>query len=296
MGKFFEKVRKGETSIVVELDPPKNPDLSRYLRGAHALKEAGADAITIADNSLSHSRVANMAVAKRLQDEVGIEGIVHINCRDRNLLAQQSYLLGLHVLGITNLLIVTGDPVKMGDMPQTKSLFELNSIGLMEKVKKMNEGILFTGVKQEERTHFLYGGALASGKNHIPHRGRMMKKVEAGARFFFTQPVYSQEAIEALGKFSREMNPEIPVFLGIMPIVSHKNALFLKGVPGIFIPDEHVELFSGKEGKEAEQVGIELADSLIQYGKKWFNGFYLITPYLRYSITAELTRRIKEGI
>lgn len=294
MGLFFEKVSRGELSVVVELDPPKNPTLERYLAGARELKEAGVDGITIADNSLSHSRISNMAVAKRVQDEVGLETIVHVNCRDRNLLALQSHLLGLHVMGIHNLLIVTGDSVKVGDMPQTKSFFELNSIGLMEKVKGMNEGFLFTGVRQEERTRFLYGGALTPGKYHLPHLERMKKKITAGAQFFFTQPVFSMEGIRKLGEFSREISPAPPIFLGIMPLVSYKNARFLQGVPGIFIPEEHVERFAGKEGKEAEREGIELALSLIRYAMEWFSGFYLITPYLRTHLTAEITKRMKE--
>lgn len=295
MGNFFEKMRRGEISLVVELDPPKNPALTRYLEGAHALKEAGADAITIADNSLAHSRIANMAVAKRVQDEVGIDTIVHVNCRDRNLLALQSHLLGLHVLGINNLLIVTGDAMGLGDMPNGKSFFEVNSIGLMEKVKGLNDGILFTGMRQEEKTDFLYGGALTPGKYHLPHKERTKKKMEAGARFFFTQPVYSKQAVEELAQFSRTLSSEPSIFLGIMPLVSYKNARFLQGVPGIFIPDETVAYMEGKEGKEAERAGIELALDLIRFAKDHFTGFYLITPYLRYGITAELVRRIREA-
>src|SRR5699024_5666135 len=235
--KTLSEMAKERPTIIVEWDAPKHLDITEYLEGAKALQATGIDAITLADNSLATPRISNMAIATKLI-ELGIKPLVHVTCRDRNLIGLQAHLMGLHTLGITELLAITGDPTKIGDFPGATSVFDVNSFKLMKLIQKGNEGISFSGKSLREKMSFNIASAFNPNVANVKRAvQRLEKKVESGADYILTQPVYQQEIITELATATKHM--EIPIFIGIMPLTSTKNAEFLHNeVPGIKLSDE----------------------------------------------------------
>src|SRR5699024_9337689 len=266
------------------------------MEGAKALKEAGADAITLADNSLATPRIGNIAMATLIKEQVGIEPLVHLTCRDRNLIGLQSHLLGLHTLGINEMLAITGDPTKIGDFPGATSVFDVNSFKLIELIKKGNEGISFSGNSLREKTTFSVAAAfnpnVANMKRAVQ---RLERKIESGADYILTQPIYSSDKINELAEATEHL--DTPIFIGIMPLTSTKNAEFLHNeVPGIELTDDvraRMKAVAGDREKSAE-VSIDISKELIDTALKHFNGIYLITPFMRYEIVVALVNYIHE--
>ncbi|MBE3594868.1 MAG: methylenetetrahydrofolate reductase [Candidatus Carbobacillus altaicus] len=279
--------------IVVELDPPREPDLNRYLDAARRLQAAGVDAITIADNALAQSRVAALAASFLLKERLDMPVIVHISARDRNLLAQQSTIFGLYAQGVRDLLIVSGDSMKVGDHPTGKGVFETDSLGLMERVKRLRAGVDFFDRPLKEPVHLRFGGALNLRKQHDVMLKRLMKKYECGAEYFFSQPVYDEESMKNIATIrDNETFPtSLPVYLGLMPIISYDNARFIQTIPGVHLSQSVVESFQSLTGDDARQFGVQHACTLakIAYSRYGFRHFYFVTPYLRASLTAALT-------
>jgi methionine synthase / methylenetetrahydrofolate reductase(NADPH) len=281
-----------DVTVIVELDPPKTLDCGPFLKGASALKLAGADYITLADNSLATVRVSNLAMATLLKLN-HIDSLVHVACRDRNLIGQQSHLMGLDVLGFRNVLLITGDPSKYGDLPGATSVYDVPSIDLTKMVRRLNEGIGFSGRVLERPAKFVIGTSfnphllkLQKGKE------RLRRKVDAGADFVMTQPIFDISQLERLKRAAEAVN--VPVFVGIMPLTSERNALFLHHeVPGISIPDEILTRMRSVDREQAAEEGIRIAEELIDEAMSMFKGIYLITPFLRYQITEHLTKYIK---
>jgi methionine synthase I (cobalamin-dependent)/5,10-methylenetetrahydrofolate reductase len=244
-----EKV-KTERTIICEWDPPKDLDISGFLMGAEKLAAAGADAITMADNSLATARMSNMALGAILKQKLGIEPLVHVACRDRNLLGQQSHLMGLHALGIDQILVITGDPARMGDLPGATSVYDVSSFELIRMVKQLNQGISFSGRVLKEKARFVVGAAFNPHVRKLEAAVRRLeKKVEAGADFIMTQPVFDAKMIGEIHEATRHLG--VPVFLGIMPLTGHRNALFLHHeVPGIRIPEEVIKRMEACRDKE----------------------------------------------
>ncbi|WP_368652484.1 bifunctional homocysteine S-methyltransferase/methylenetetrahydrofolate reductase [Ornithinibacillus sp. 4-3] len=293
--KTISELAKERTTIIVELDSPKHLDVTEYIEGAKALKEAGADAITVADNSLASPRISNVAIASLLQKE-GIKPLVHLTCRDRNLIGLQSHVLGLHTLGIDEMLVITGDPTKIGDFPGATSVFDVNSFKLIELIKKGNEGISFLGNSLREATNFSIAGAFNPNVANIEKAvQRMERKINSGADYILTQPIYHMEKFKQLSDATSHI--DTPIFVGIMPITSSKNAEFLHHeVPGIKLSDEIRERMSNVAGdREAStKKSIAISKELIDEALKYFNGVYLITPFMRYDIIVELINYINE--
>ncbi|MCT2535208.1 bifunctional homocysteine S-methyltransferase/methylenetetrahydrofolate reductase [Aquibacillus koreensis] len=282
-----------EPTIIVELDPPKVLDIEGYMEATKILKDAGVDAVTIADNSLGSVRVSNMAIASLIK-EMGVEPLVHIACRDRNLIGQQSHLMGLHVLGIHHILLITGDPSKFGDLPGATSVFDVSSTDLTKMVKKLNNGIAFSGQPLKQRSKFVVGTSFNPHvRNFHKAIDRLKRKLDAGADYVMTQPIYDVRLFE---KLARAIEPfQVPVFVGIMPMVSSRNAQFLHNeVPGIQIPDEILERMDKESKEEATQEGLAISEELINEALTYFNGIYLVTPFLRAELTAHLTRYIHD--
>ena len=183
-------------SIIVELDSPKHLNTEKYFEGAQALKDAGVDAITLADNSLASPRICNASMASLVKQRIDVPPLVHITCRDRNLIGLQSHLMGLHTLGITELLAITGDPTKIGDFPGATSVFDVTSFELLELIKQFNEGISLSGKSLQQKTNFNVAAAFNPNVRHLDRATlRLKKKVECGADYFITQPIYSPEKI-----------------------------------------------------------------------------------------------------
>ncbi len=222
---IVDRARRQKVTVIVELDPPRTLDTERFLTGAKALKEAGVDYVTLADNSLGSVRVSNMALGAQLL-QMGIEPLVHVTCRDRNLIGQQSHLMGLHVLGIDHLLLVTGAPSRFGDLPGAASVFDTSSMELTAHVKRLNEGIAFSGQPMQTPSRFVVGTAFNPNVPQL-HKAfdRLRRKVAAGADFVMTQPVFDPALYEPLQRVTEELG--VPMFVGIMPLVSARNAWFL---------------------------------------------------------------------
>ncbi|PKN77111.1 MAG: bifunctional homocysteine S-methyltransferase/methylenetetrahydrofolate reductase, partial [Deltaproteobacteria bacterium HGW-Deltaproteobacteria-10] len=291
---ILDKVKRRST-VLVEFDPPKDLDIEQYMIGAASLQDAGVDAITMADNSLAQTRMSNLALGAIVKMRLGIDPLVHIACRDRNLIGQQSHLMGLHALGIHNILIVTGDPARIGDLPGASSVFDVSSFDLIRMVKQLNGGISFSGQSLREHGRFVVGAAFNPHVNNLDNAlKRLERKIEAGADFILTQPVYDQATIEMLAANTRHL--PVPIFIGIMPITSARNAEFLHNeVPGIRLSDESLKRMAQYRvaGPEARRAGLDIARELVDVARVYFPGLYLMTPFAYYDMTAELTRYAK---
>ncbi|UXR54956.1 bifunctional homocysteine S-methyltransferase/methylenetetrahydrofolate reductase [Staphylococcus schleiferi] len=284
-----DRVRQKPT-IIVELDTPKHLDTTKFFNNVKALDEANIDAVTLADNSLATVRISNIAAASLIKQRFGIEPLVHITCRDRNLIGLQSHLLGLSLLGIHEILAITGDPSKIGHLPGATNVYDVNSKGLTELALKFNKGINTDGDALKTTTQFNIAGGFDPHVRNINAAVRKMKtKIESGMSYFITQPVFSKEKIIEIYEATKHLN--VPIFIGVMPITSYNNALFLHNeVPGIKMSEEILEQFKAVAGdKEATyQLSISLCKSLIDTVHTYFNGLYLITPFERVDYSLEL--------
>ncbi|HLR73444.1 MAG TPA: bifunctional homocysteine S-methyltransferase/methylenetetrahydrofolate reductase [Pseudogracilibacillus sp.] len=293
--KSLADVARERHTVIVELDAPKHLDLTEYVEGAKALKEAGVDAITLADNSLATPRISNVAVASVLKD-LGIKPLVHLTCRDRNLIGLQAHLMGLHTLGLNEVLAITGDPTKIGDFPGATSVFDVNSFKLIELMKKGNEGISFSGKSLRARTNFNVAAAFNPNVANVGRAvQRLERKIASGADYILTQPIYSPEKIVELKEATAHI--DVPIFIGIMPLTSTRNAEFLHNeVPGIKLTDEVRERMkeAGTNREKSTAESIAISKELIDTALKHFNGVYLITPFMRYDICVELVEYIHE--
>lgn len=291
---LFEKV-KTKRSIIVELDTPKHLDTKKFFEGAKALKEAGVDGLTVADNSLASPRICNKTMASLIKREIGLSSLVHITCRDRNLIGLQSHLMGLHMLGVRDILAITGDPTKIGDFPGATSVFDVTSFDLIKLIKQFNEGISFSGKSLKQKTNFHVAAAFNPNVHNIGKSAeRLEKKIQFGADYVLTQPVFSQEKIVEVWEATKHI--EAPIYIGIMPLVSARNAEFLHNeVPGIKLTsDTRRRMDEAKSPEEAVQEGLSIAKELIDTAIQYFNGIYLITPFIRYEMTVELTTYIQQ--
>jgi homocysteine S-methyltransferase len=281
------------TIITVELDPPKGLDCNRIIAGCRCIKEAGADAINLAENPLARPRMGNIALGSLIQREVGIEVIVHITGRDRNLIGMQSDLMGACLLGIRSILAVTGDPATMGDHAAATSVFDLHSFTLIKLLSDMNSGVNALGNPIGAGTGFTIGAAFNPNTNSMAVQAeRLRKKVAGGARFTQSQPIYDPailfEALEA----TRDCT--IPFLPGVMPLVSERNAEYLNNeVPGITVPDAIRARMKGLEKESGAREGLAIAKEFIDATISAVGGYYLIPPFGKYELAVELIEHIK---
>lgn len=285
---------KERHTVIVELDPPRDLDIGRFMRGAAALRAARADALTLADNSLAVTRMSNMALGHLVQEQAGIRPLIHIACRDRNLIGTQSHLMGLDALGIDHVLAVTGDPAKFGDLPGSSSVYDLTSFEIIRMIKQLNEGIAFSGKPLKQKARFVVGAAFNPNVKHLDKAvERLWRKVEAGADYVMTQPVYDAERMAKVHELTRDI--PIPIFIGIMPLASGRNAEYLHNeVPGIQLSDDVRERMKGLEKEEGRRMGVQIAKELLDAAMPLFNGIYLITPFLLYEMSVELTAYVRQ--
>lgn len=287
---------KSRRSVIVEFDPPKTLPMNRFLDGVKALKQANIDAITLADNSLASPRISNIACAQIVKARFNLRPLVHLTCRDRNLIGIQSHLMGLHALGIHDVLALTGDPTKIGDFPGAASVFDLTSFDLISLIKQFNEGLSYSGKTLGEKTNFTVAAAFNPHVKIIEKSvARLEKKIRSGADYFITQPVYSEELIQNIYEATKHL--DVPIYIGIMPLTSSRNAEFIHNeVPGIKLPDSVRERMQniGNDKEKGKQEGIAIAKSLIDAAFDLFHGIYLITPFLNYDMSVELINYIHE--
>lgn len=281
---------KQRPTVIVELDTPKHLDTELFFENIGKLDEAHIDAVTLADNSLATVRVSNIAAASLIKQRYDIEPLVHITCRDRNLIGLQSHLLGLSLIGVSEILAITGDPSKVGHLPGATNVYDVNSKGLTELALRFNQGINVDGDALKKHTNFNIAGAFDPNVRKLDGAvKRLEKKVAAGMSYFITQPVYSKEKIKEVYEATKHL--DIPLFIGIMPIASYNNALFLHNeVPGIKMSEDVLNQFKAvKDDKEkTKELSLRLSKELIDTVHEYFNGLYLITPFQRIDYSLEL--------
>lgn len=271
--------------VSVEIDPPTGTDVSSVIEAVRRLQAAGVRFVNIADGPRASARMAPLALATVLMRESAVEPIIHVTCRDRNLLGIQADLLGAHCLGIRNLLIITGDPSKLGDYPEASTVYDLDSIGLLRLVSHLNRGIEPSGRRMKGATAFVKGaGAEPCAPDLDRELDRLARKVEAGAEFVMTQPVFDPDRMSLfLDRFS---HLKVPVIMGVLPLVSYKNAEFLHNeVPGMTIP-QHIRdrMKAAGTGPAAREEGVRIAREVIAAFAKRVQGLYIMPPFDRYDL------------
>lgn len=284
-----------ERSVIVELDTPRHLEIDGFIKGARELYENGADVIMMADNSLASPRISNIAMASILIRE-GIRALPHITCRDRNLIGLQSHLMGLDALELHDILVVTGDPTKVGDFPGATSVYDVSSMELISLIKQLNEGISFSGKPLRKQANFSVAGAFNPNVRVVDRAvARLEKKLEHGCDYFISQPVYSKEKIMEIYEATKHL--DAPIYIGIMPLTSFRSAEFLHHeVPGIKLSAEVLVRMEacGEDKAKAAEEGVAIAKELLETACEYFNGIYLITPFLRYDMTLQLMDYVKE--
>lgn len=292
----LQTIVKQRPSVIVELDPPRKLRTEKFFEGAKELKKAGIDAITLADNSLASPRISNSALGYLTKIKLGLRPLIHITCRDRNIIGLQSHLMGLHTLGLHDVLAITGDPARVGDFPGASSVYDLTSFELIEMIKQFNEGLSYSGKDLGEKGVFSVAAAFNPNVRSLEKAvQRMERKIKSGADYFITQPVYSEEKIIEVYEATKHL--DTPIYIGLMPLTGHRNAEYLHNeVPGIKISPEIRERMARLKDDpvRSAQEGIAITRSLIEAAAELFNGIYLITPFLRYEMTVELARYANE--
>jgi homocysteine S-methyltransferase len=278
--------------VSVEIDPPKGANPWGLLEKAQWLKENEVDYINVADGPRASARMSAAGFAILLEREVGIEAILHYQCRDRNLIGIQSDLLGAHALGLRNVLAVTGDPPKLGDYPHATAVFDVDSVGLVQILSRLNRGLDLAGNAIGPALPFHIGVGVNPGATDIDAElGKFERKVEAGGEFCLTQPVYDARLLERF--LDAVKGFRIPVLVGILPLVSYRNAEFLHNeVPGMSVPKKVRERLQAASSKEAaQQVGVDIAREALRQARDIVEGVYIMPPFLRF----ELVTRVLEG-
>ncbi|MBI2901030.1 MAG: bifunctional homocysteine S-methyltransferase/methylenetetrahydrofolate reductase [Planctomycetes bacterium] len=290
---FGDRIGK-ETLVCVELDPPRGLAYEKALKGAVRLVKAGCDAITVGDSPLAVMRMGNVGMAHLMERE-GVPTIVHLSCRDKNLIALQSTILEAAALGITALLPITGDPAKVGDQPQATSVYDLNSFELIRLIANMNEGKGYSGASIQRATRFAIGCAFNPNVKDVDHQvRRLRKKMEAGAHFALSQPVYDIERIPHVYDRVRAGVGGFPVFFGVLPAVSARNAEFLAHeVPGITMPESVIARMKAVPEDRQRAEGLKIAKELIERAAEFAPGFYIIPPFGSVDISVELVEFVK---
>ena len=275
---FYKLYEAGKKVVAVELDPPYDADYERLVELTRKLQSGNCDIITMADSPMGRSRVDSILMSIKLRQETGMPVMPHVCCRDKNMIAMRSTLLGAYINDIRNLLVVTGDPVPGESRINTTSVFDYNSIRLMNYIKEMNE-------EHFSADPFCYGGALNYARGSIDKViERMQRKIDAGARYFLSQPAYAKEDIERLYQIKQKVDTKI--LCGIMPFVSWRNANFVKNeFFGITVPDSVVMRYNKDMSREeAELVGAEIANETIEQLKDFADGYYFMLPFNRVSL------------
>lgn len=282
----LNKLLKIKKPILVEIDPPFDTNWEYMLRDALLLKQAGADMITIADSPLAKARADSSILASKVQREANIPVMPHITCRDRNLLGIKATLLGLHIEGVRNVLVITGDPIAVGERNNVKGVFSFNSSNLSNYISSLNSNVF-------SKSEFKIAGALnVNAVNFDAELRRAYTKLDNGISCFLTQAIYTENAVKNLIRATEEL--KVPVFAGIMPIVGYKNAQFINNeVPGIEIDDNIVDMFKDKNREEAEKLGLNLSAEIMEKIYDYVSGFYFMTPLKRTNVICELIARIR---
>lgn len=275
-----KKIAEGDFVVTVEIVPPRGCDATKILDAARFLKENGVDAVNVPEGPRALSRMGAQHLSLLIQQKVGIETILHYTCRDRNLLGMMSDMLGLDAIGLKNILIITGDPPKMGDYPDSTAVFDVDSIGLVNMVQSLNQGVDLGGNAIGQPTGYLIGVGVNPGAIDLEHEIRRFEwKVKAGAEFAITQPVFDPVLLEHF--FERTSHVRIPIIAGIWPLTSLRNAEFMNSeVPGARVPDTVMDrMRAAKTKEEALHEGIEIARETVRGIADRVQGISVSAPF-----------------
>ena len=282
------KLARGEIVTMVEIVPPKGTDIRKEVEGARFLKSVGVDAVNIPDSPRASARMSNQALSLLIQREVGIDAILHYTCRDRNVLCIQSDLLGAAAVGIRNLICITGDPPKMGNYPDATAVFDVDAIGLVNIVRSLNHGLDLGGNPIGTGTGFVIGVGANPGLTDLDEETRRFEyKVEAGAEYAVTQPVFDLRLLENFLK--RIEHCRIPVVAGIWPLVSVRNAEFMKNELRVSVPDSILERMARAQTPElARAEGVAIAREMLIAARQMVQGAQISAPMGRYSSAVDV--------
>jgi homocysteine S-methyltransferase len=290
----------GRFVISVEIDPPRSVRIERTLRSAELIRDAGADLVNVSDSAMARVRMGALAVGFAIQRELDLEVLIHFTTRDRNLMALESELLGAHALGIRDILALTGDPPTVGDYPSGTGIWDIDSVGLIGILGRLNRGEDQAGRPIGAAAGFTVACALDPTAADLDNElDRLAAKVEAGAQLIMTQPIYAPDQwhrfMERAAARWGDRLPR-PVLLGVLPLHSARHAEFLHNeVPGITIPDA-IRASMQAAGERGSEVGLEAAQELLATMRPLVDGTYIMPSFGRYEQSAELVRRIRDEL
>jgi homocysteine S-methyltransferase len=287
--KFAAKLAQRRFVTSVEVNPPAGLDPARAVAAAKMLKSGGVDVVNIADGARAQARMGNLALAVRIARDAEIEAILHVCGRDRNLLATLAHLLAAHELGVRNLVVITGDPPKMGEFPDATAVYDLDSIGILKLASRLNHGVDPAGKPLGGATRFVLAtGAEPAAMNYTRELDRLRQKKAAGAELVMTQPVYSPDVLE---RFLDDIAPlELPVLVGVLPLASYRNAEFLHNeVPGMQVPEAiRDRMRKAGSGPAARKEGVAIAREMLGAVRHRVAGAYIMPPLERHELALEV--------
>ena len=289
---FLRKLRAGRRVIAVELDSPKDADLTAYLEGARRLQAAGADLLTIADCPIARARMDSSLVACRVHRELGMNVLPHMTCRDRNLNATKALLLGLYAEGVREVLAITGDPIPTAERDEVKNVYQFNSRKLAQYI------VSLAGEGREMPSPITVFGALnLNARNFEVELRRAAEKLENGMSGFLTQPLLSAQAVENLKKTRETLGERAKILAGILPVVSQRNAIFMENeVNGIHVDEAIIQKFEGLDRAAGEELGLEVSVQTAKAAAPYADGFYLMTPFNRVALMERLIDRLRTEV
>ena len=289
---FLRKLNAGEKVIAIELDSPRNADLTGYLEGAKKLQAAGADLLTIADCPIAQARMDSSLVACRVHRELGLCTLPHMTCRDRNLNATKALLLGLYAEGVREVLAITGDPIPTAERDEMKNVYQFNSRKLAQYIVSLaGEGREMPGPMT------VFGALNLNARNFDVELRRAKEKLENGMSGFLTQPVLSAQAVENLKKSRETLGADAKILAGIMPVVSQRNAIFMENeINGIHVEDWIIEKYAGLDRAQGEELGLAISLEMAKAALPYADGLYLMTPFNRVALMERLIGRLKQEV
>jgi homocysteine S-methyltransferase len=274
-------------AVSVEIDPPRGLNVERFVRSAIYLKGKGADAVNVADSPLARPRMSPTAFSHIIQKEAGIETILHVSCRDRNILATQSDLMGAHALGLRNVIAVTGDPVQVGGYLKATDVFDLDSVSLTRLITTLNQGQDLTGKPTDEATQFrICVAANPTAVDLDAEIDKLRRKIEAGAHFIFTQPIYDVADLE---RFYEKTGPlPIPLCVGILPLRNARHTEFIHNeIPGMSVPDG-IRRRMQAAGDRGLEEGTAIAIEILREARPLCQGAYLMPPFNKFEMAGDI--------
>jgi len=286
------KLAAGHFVSFVEILPPRGIDASKEIEGAKLCREAGIDCINVPDGPRASARLSAQVTCQLIQENAGIEAVLHFCCRDRNTLGIQSELLGAHAAGIRNILCITGDPPRMGGYPESTAVFDVDSIGLINIASNLNQGLDLGGSQMGSQTALLIGAGANPGALNIAEELRRLEaKVRAGAEFIITQPIFDLDLL--VDFLDRTAHHRVPIIAGIWPLTSYRNAEFMVNELRVQVPAPYMELMRRAENADAARAaGVAIAKEMVAQVRNLVAGVQLSAPFGRYELAIEVAGAI----